>query len=113
MVMPQGFFGNKTWQEVLEADPFGRQTIFQSLVPQDYTGPQREQATNLFQPAFNQYLGQFGQELAQVSRGEREDVPTTFTDFLSNQYDFTRNRIRQPSTANQQNLLGFRTTFGY
>ena len=111
--MPQNFFGNNIWQDVLEADPLGRQTIFQSFIPQGYGAAQREQASNLVQPAFNQYLGQFGQQLGQVSRGEREEEPTSFTDYISNQYDFTRNRIRQPSTANQQNLLGFRTAFGY
>ena len=111
--MPQNFFGNNIWQEMLETDPLGRQAIFQSFIPQGYGAAQREQASTLFQPAFNQYLGQFGQQLGQVGRGEREEEPTSFTDFISNQYDFTRNRIRQPSTANQQNLLGFRTAFGY
>ena len=80
--MPQNFFGNNIWQEMLETDPLGRQTIFQSFIPQGYGAAQREQASNLFQPAFNQYLGQFGQQLGQVSRGEREEEPTSFTDFI-------------------------------
>tara|TARA_Y100000310_G_C20673971_1_gene811803 strand:- start:1803 stop:2144 length:342 start_codon:yes stop_codon:yes gene_type:complete len=113
-MQPQNFFGNEIWRDVLEADPMGRQSIFQAMMPQGFSPVQQESASNLFQPAFSTYLGQYGRELAEVSRGEREQEPTSFTDFISNQYDFRRNLLRQPEAGGgRQNLLGFRTQFGY
>ena len=112
--MPENFFGNSIWQDVLETDPMGRQSIFGALMPQSFSPVQQQRASNLFQPAFSTYLGQMGRQLGEISRGERQEQPTSFTDFISNQYDFRRNLLRQPEAGGgRQNLLGFRTQFGY
>tara|TARA_R100001143_G_C3330975_1_gene119421 strand:- start:312 stop:662 length:351 start_codon:yes stop_codon:yes gene_type:complete len=87
----------------LEATELGRRGLFEELLGnKGFTGTQRQQATNLFQPIFGQFLGQITGELRS---GGREN--TTFEDFIQG-FDFDRESVRNNSFAgaSDQQFLG-------
>lgn len=82
----QNIFG-----DVFEQDPLGRQALFQSALPQNANPFQQQLFGQLFEPTFNEYLGQLG---AQVRAGEAPSL--RFTDFLNQQFDPQRALLRLP-----------------
>lgn len=68
----------------------GDRLIFESFLPTNTNPVQRNQFSSLFQPTFNQFLGQLG---SQIRQGK---APTlTFTDFLKGQFNPQRALLRQ------------------
>ncbi len=88
----------------LEETGLGRSVLFESLRPQRLNAVQRRQFSSLFQPTFNQFLGQLGQ---QVRQGQ---APTLqFNDFLQNQFNPQRQLLQfSPGGRSQgQTLFNF------
>jgi len=84
------------WPEafnLFEQDEFGRRLIFESLLPQDLFGKQRQALSAQFAPTFNRFLGQYGQRIR-----EGEQTPT-FRGFLEQQFDPQRQLLRMPSAS--------------
>lgn len=92
MVQQNSFFGGFVDPFVLEETDLGRQSLFQSFLPTQANPSQARQFQGLFQPTFNQFLGQLG---AQVRQGTAPDL--TFTQFLEEQFNPQRALLRQPN----------------
>ncbi len=75
--------------EALEESDLGLQQLFQSFLPTSANPFQRNYFSGLFQPTFQQYLGQLG---SQVRQGQ--DPTLTFTNFLTNQFNPGRALLR-------------------
>lgn len=81
----------------LEGSELGQRTLFQSILPQNANPFQRQMFGEMFNPTFNQFLGQLG---AQVRQGQ---APTlTFNKFLSEQFDPQRALLRLPQFGQGQ-----------
>lgn len=75
----------------LEGSDLGRQTLFNSFLPKTANPFQQQLFGQLFEPTFNQFLGQLG---AQVKSGQ---APTlTFNDYLQNSFNPQRALLRLP-----------------
>ena len=77
----------------LEETDLGRRFLFESQIPQDLFGQQRQQLSQQFQPLFNRFLGQIGQQLQGGSQ------PQSFRGFLEQQFDPQRQLLRMPSAS--------------
>lgn len=97
MVFPSDLF------DFLEEEPLGRRVIFQSQIPGGLGFGQQQQLSSLFEPTFNQFLGQIGQELQQ---GQPQ---TSFRDFLQRRFTPQRELARfsnvNPDLATQTRLV--------
>lgn len=75
----------------LEATDLGRQTLFNSFLPGNANPFQQQLFGQLFEPTFNQFLGQLG---SQIKSGQ---APTlTFNNFLNEQFNPQRALLRLP-----------------
>ena len=93
MVQQTPFFGGGFADPfVLEESELGRQALFSSFLPTQANPSQAQQFQGLFQPTFNQFLGQLG---AQVRQGQAPEL--TFTQFLEEQFDPQRALLRLPN----------------
>src|SRR3990167_2555011 len=97
----QNIFG-----DVFEQDPIGRQALFQAQLPQNANPFQQQLFGQLFEPTFNQFLGQLG---AQVQSGQAPSL--RYTDFLRDQFDPQRALLRLPEFGQGQG--GGRTIFNF
>ncbi len=74
---------------VLEESDLGIQALFQSFIPQGANQIQQQQLGSLFQPTFNQFLGQIGNQVRQGG------APTlTFSQFLEDNFNPQRALLR-------------------
>lgn len=73
----------------LEETGLGRSVLFESLRPQNLNPFQQRQFSNLFEPTFNNFLGQLGE---QVRGGQSPSL--LFNDFLKNQFDPQRQLLQ-------------------
>ena len=73
MTMQQ--FDPNIFSDFFETDELGRRALFQSFVPQNLSFGQQQQASTLFQPTFNQFLGGLGRSLRAGTK------PQSFADF--------------------------------
>tara|TARA_Y100000593_G_scaffold46240_1_gene87887 strand:- start:19675 stop:20016 length:342 start_codon:yes stop_codon:yes gene_type:complete len=89
---------------ILEQQEAGRRGIFEQFgVGPNRRASERRSASSLFQPAFNQFLGQLAGEI-----GGGQPM-STFKDFLQGgQFNIDRELLRTPSTSftSNQNILG-------
>lgn len=92
MTMQDTIFG-----DLFEQDPLGRQALFQSLLPQNANPFQQQLFGQLFEPTFNQFLGQLG---SQVRQGQAPSL--SFTQFLNEQFDPQRALLRLPGAGQGQ-----------
>lgn len=95
MVM-QGF-NSSIWDDFLNTDELGQRTAFYGSIPQGFNNFQQRQAQNLFEPVFNRYLGQLGQQIFGKQTPNR-----SFKDYLTQDFNFERELMRLPQ---QQNTL--------
>jgi hypothetical protein len=77
----------------LEDDPIGRRALYESFIPQNVVGAQRQRLSNLFTPTFNRFLGELG---AQIQTSGGIQTPMTFRESLLSGFDPTRERLRFP-----------------
>jgi len=94
------------FESLFEEDELGRRLIFQSLLPQNLSASDQRTAGNLFIPTFNQFLGQVGRDI----RGGQ--TPTTFANFVSNDFNLTRGLAQQGNTTTP-GLTSRTTQFGF
>ena len=86
-------FDPPSFLDLLEGDPEGERLLFQTRLADLNVSPvQSRQLQGLFQPFFNQFLGQIGQ---QISRGQ---TPQTFRQALA-EFDPRRELLRLPSAG--------------
>lgn len=83
---------NNIFADLLETDPIGQRTLFQSFLPTNSNPFQQTQFQSLFEPTFNSFLGALG---AQIREGEAPSL--SFNDFLSEQFNPQRALLRQPN----------------
>jgi hypothetical protein len=77
----------------LEETEFGRRFLFETRIPQNLFGKQRQQLSAQFAPTFNRFLGQIGQQIQGGSQ------PQSFQGFLEQQFDPQRQLLRMPSPS--------------
>lgn len=86
-------FDPAIFSDFFETDELGRRALFESFIPQGFTGAQRQQAGQLFIPTFNQFLGNLGTSLRQGQ------TPQSFQNFVQNDFNLTRGLARFPQAA--------------
>ena len=96
-------FNPAIFDDFFETDDLGRRALFQSSLPQGLSQGQQNQASGLFQPVFNQYLGNLGRSLR---AGER---PQSFADFAPGATQNAFAALPQQSTPG----LTSRTQYGF
>ncbi len=80
----------------------GDRLIFESMAPGMRLNPiQRRQYSSLFQPTFNAFMGELG---AQIARGE--DPTLSFTDYLQNQFNPTRQLLQMSQPGVTSPMMG-------
>ena len=82
------------WKQILDdwSSPLNRQTAFYGSLPQNLNRSQSQFASGLFEPTFNRFLGQLGQNLL-TGQGQE---PMGWTDFLNKDFNFQREMLRSP-----------------
>jgi hypothetical protein len=89
-----------------EETDLGRRLLFGAAVPQGIgESDKRRISENLFVPSFNQFLTQIG---GQLQRGQK---PSSFTDFVQNDFNLTRGLARLPEQSTPG--LTSRANFGF
>lgn len=81
----------------LEGTDLGRQTLFNSFLPTNANPLQKQLFGDLFNPTFNQFLGQLG---AQVRQGQEPTL--TFNQFLQDNFNPQRSLLRLPQFGQGQ-----------
>jgi hypothetical protein len=95
----------------LEDDPIGRRALFESFIPQNVFGTQRQRLSNLFTPTFNRFLGELGTEVRAGGAGFK--TPKTFRESLLAGFDPTRERLRFPVSATRASPMVTPTQFRF
>lgn len=86
------FFNNFFSESILEESDRGLQALFQSMVPTNANPSQAQQFTGLFQPTFQQFLGQLGSQVRETG-----DFSGTFQKFLEEDFSPQRALLRMPN----------------
>lgn len=89
MVLPQ-FSPIQVSPDVLEESDLGLQSLFEALAPLRLNRGQQRQYSALFQPTFNQFLGQFGRDVLGGGIGPQN----TFKNYLQNQFNPQRQLLQ-------------------
>lgn len=96
--------------DLFEQTEIGRRMQFESVIPGGFRGPKRQAVSQLFQPTFNEYLGQLGQQLGTQNR---QDPLTTFSQYLAEKFDPGRELLRIPGGALQRGALTTPAMFSF
>jgi hypothetical protein len=81
--------------DLFGVDDPGRRLIFESFLPENLLGQQRQQLSAQFQPTFNRFLGGLGRQLRTGGGAPQQ----TFRGFLEQQFDPQRQLLRMPSLS--------------
>ncbi|MEE8374069.1 MAG: hypothetical protein V3R87_10155 [Dehalococcoidia bacterium] len=96
--------------DLFEETDIGRRSLFESVIPGGFRGPKRQAVSQLFQPTFNEYLGQLGQ---QMGTQNRQGPLTTFRQYLTEKFDPGRELLRFPGGALQRGALTTPAMFSF
>ena len=96
--------------DLFEETDIGRRAQFESFIPDALQGPRRRAVSQLFQPTFNQYLGQLGQ---QMGTQNRQAPLTTFRQYLTERFNPGRELLRFPGGATRTGALTTPAMFSF
>ena len=98
--MTMNFQGD--WARFLEADPQGRQSLYNASLPGGINRNQQSYLQTLYEPTYNEWLGNLGKRLLS---GQGPDENATLAQFFGGK-DWTRELARQPGLNSTQSLFG-------